>query len=352
MTDHRAMPYTLYMSDKLSRLTKKKQQLDKLHPLPPELVTNLDEWFKVEFTYSSNAIEGNTLSRMETAEVIERGITAVISGKSLKDQLEAINHAKAVELIKQLAKERKGHQFVTENDIKAIHKIILNNINDDWAGNYRLTEVFIRGSDAEFPSPNAVLYAMREFIQWLQDQQESHPVRVAADAHFKFVSIHPFIDGNGRTARLLMNLILMIHGYPMAVIRNEDRTEYLASFGIARKQNNMRPFYDLVERAVERSLDAYINAGKGKSIMGDFFPASNNQKLLKIGELAKETGETLHAIRHWIEKGLIEAAEQTEAGYQLFDRSMVERVKEIRRLQKENRLSLAEIKQRLVDVVK
>ena len=340
------------MDDLLKRLTEKKKKLEALRPLPKELEQNLEDWFKVELTYSSNAIEGNTLSRIETAEVIERGTAAVISGKSLKDQLEAINHAKAVGLIKQLAKDRKGHQFITEEDIKAIHKIILDGINDEWAGKYRRTEVFIRGSDAEFPAPNAVYYAMQEFIQWLQGQKVSHPVRVAAEAHFKLVSIHPFVDGNGRTARLLMNLILIVHGYPIAVIRNEDRVEYLASFGIARKQNNMQPFYDLVERAVERSLDAYINAEQGKSVMSDLFLASKNQKLLKIGELAKETGETLHTIRHWTEKGVLEVAEHTEAGYQMYDRSMVERVKEIRKLQKEKRLTLTEIKKKLIDVIK
>jgi len=343
------------MDDLLKRLTVKKKKLEALRPLPKELEQNLDEWFKVELTYSSNAIEGNTLSRIETAEVIERGVTAVISGKSLKDQLEAINHAKAVELIKQLAKERKGHQFITEDDIKAIHKIILDSINDEWAGKYRRTEIFIRGSDAEFPAPNAVHYAMQEFIQWLQGQEVSHPVLVAAEAHFKLVSIHPFVDGNGRTARLLMNLILIMHDYPVAVIRNEDRVEYLATFDEARNKKNMQPFYDIVGKAVERSLDIYIRAGKGEQPALRPFRASTtvrDGKLLKIGELAKETGETLHTIRHWTEKGLLEVAERTEAGYQLYNRSMIERIKAIRRLQKEKRLSLTEIKQKLIDVIK
>jgi len=344
------------MDDILKRLTVKKKKLEALRPLPKELEQNLEEWFKVELTYSSNAIEGNTLSRIETAEVIERGVTAVISGKSLKDQLEAINHAKAVELIKQLAKERKGHQFITEDDIKAIHKIILDSINDEWAGKYRRTEIFIRGSDAEFPAPNTIPYAMQEFIQWLQGQEVPHPVRVAADAHFNFVSIHPFIDGNGRTARLLMNLILIMHGYPMAVIRNEDRVQYLATFGEARDKKDMQPFYAMIENAVERSLDVYITAAKGgKRPLSPFtksLTTATDKKFLRIGELEKETGETLHAIRHWIEKGLLEAAEHTEAGYQLFDRSMIERVKEIRRLQKGKRLSLTEIKQKLIDMIK
>src|SRR3989344_9562720 len=211
------------MDNLLRQITEKKQKLDKFKPLSPELVKNLEEWLKIELTYSSNAIEGNTLSRIETAEDIERGTAAVISGKPLKDQLEAINHAKAIEFIKEMAKKRNGHQFITEQDILNIHKIILSGIQDDWAGKYRRTEVFIRGSDVQFPSPKAVPLAMQEFIDWLISSQEEHPVKIAADAHFKFVSIHPFVDGNGRTTRLLMNLILILNGYQMAIIRNEDR---------------------------------------------------------------------------------------------------------------------------------
>lgn len=252
------------MDDKLKKLTEKKQQLDKLRPLPKELEQSLEDWLKVELTYSSNAIEGNTLSRIETAEVIEKGVGAVISGKPLKDQLEAINHAKALDFIKNIAKETKSHQFIAEDHIKEIHKIILAGINDAWAGRYRTTEVFIRGSNTEFPMPSKIPRLMREFSKWLEGQQDVHPVRTASDSHFKLVSIHPFVDGNGRVARLLMNLILVINGYPMAVIRNEDRVEYLSTFDIARNDDNMKPFYNIIERAAERSLDAYLNAARGK----------------------------------------------------------------------------------------
>lgn len=251
------------MDDKLKRLTEKKQQLDKLRALPKELEQNLDDWLKVELTYSSNAIEGNTLSRIETAEVIEKGTSAVISGKPLKDQLEAINHAKALDYIKDVTKHFKSHQFITEDHIKAIHKIILTGIQDEWAGKYRNTEVFIRGSNTEFPMPSSIPHLMQEFANWLEGQQGLHPVRVSADAHFKLVNIHPFVDGNGRVARLLMNLILIVNDFPMAVIRNEDRIEYLSTFDIARS-GNMKPFYDVIEIAAEQSLDAYLNAAIGK----------------------------------------------------------------------------------------
>ena len=332
------------MNDILQRITAKKQKLDAYKPLPIELVKNIEDWLKVELTYSSNAIEGNTLSRIETAEVIEKGVTAVISGKPLKDQMEAINHAKAVEFIKNLSSIRKSHQFITQQDILDIHKIILTGIDDHWAGKYRNTEVFIRGSNAEFPLPHLVPLAMSQFIEWLEGQQDIHPVQVAADAHYKFVTIHPFIDGNGRTTRLLMNLILQIHGYPMAVIRNEDRTAYLHSYEIARNEHSLEPFYTIVFTAVERSLDLYLDGLKNKQPALDQFGFKRKTKLLKIGELAKKTGETIHTLRYWTKEGLLTVSDHTKGGYQLYNSAAADRVKNIRTLQKEKRLSLAEIK--------
>lgn len=334
------------MDNKLKQITEKKQKLDKFKPFPAELVKNLEEWLKIELTYSSNAIEGNTLSRIETAEVIERGTAAVISGKPLKDQLEAINHAKAVEFIKQLAKELKSHQSIEEKVILDLHKIILTGINDDWAGKYRRTGVFIRGSNAEFPLPNAIPYAMKEFIRWLKGQQEEHPVKIAADAHFKFVSIHPFIDGNGRTTRLLMNLILLLNGYPVAIIRKEDRIVYLNSFEIERNQHDLQPFYELIFKAVDRSLDIYLNVAEGKKqVLKGFGSISGN--LLKIGELAKVTGETIHTLRYWTKMGLLKIADYTQGGYQLYSPDITQKVKQIRKLQHEKRLTIEEIKETL-----
>lgn len=338
------------MEDTLQLLTKKKQELDSLQPIQKELKDNLNEWFKVELTYSSNAIEGNTLSRIETAEVIEKGVQAVISGKPLKDQLEAANHAKALDFIQELASIRKGHQFITEEDILAIHKIILTSIIDAWAGRYRKSEVFIRGSNTDFPLPNAVPYKMKEFIQWLQAQQDEHPVRIAANAHYKFVSVHPFIDGNGRTSRLLMNLILIMNGYPMAVIRFEDRVEYLKSLETAQTKGDLQPFYDIVEKAAGRSLDSYIHAAKNEPALTPFKTKTDRveaKDILKIGELAKATGVSEHTIRFWTEEGLLQVTRTTTGNYRLYDSAMIDIIKEIQRLKKELRLTLPEIKGRL-----
>lgn len=325
--------------DALKRLTEKKQKLDGFRPLPSAIVTNLTEWFKVELTYTSNAIEGNTLTRKETALVVEEGLT--VRGKTLKEHLEAINHADAMDFIQGLVgKKRKD---ITQRDVLDIHALILKKIEDENAGRYRNVAVRIRGADVILPNPLKIPELMDGFFAWLHGENTDHPVKIAADAHIKLVSIHPFADGNGRTARLLLNLLLMQKGYPPALVRKEDRDIYIDSIEKVQLSNNFDDYYKVMYRAIDRSLDIYLDAAEGKTPQTTIV----QKRLLKIGELARETGESLNAIRHWTQKGLLEVAEHTEAGYQLFDRSMVERVKEIRRLQKEERLSIEEIKSRL-----
>ncbi|OGH05276.1 MAG: cell filamentation protein Fic [Candidatus Levybacteria bacterium RBG_16_35_11] len=326
------------MNDLLSKLTQKKQKLDSFRPLSLALVNNLDEWFKVELTYTSNAIEGNTLTRKETALVVEEGIT--VRGKTLKEHLEAINHAQALDFIKDFVGKKR--EDLTKRELLGMHGLILKKIDDDDAGKYRNVAVRIKGTDVILPNPLKVPELMDSFFEWLHGKNNDHPVKIAADAHIKLVSIHPFLDGNGRTARLLMNLLLMQKGYPPALVRKEDREAYIDSIQKAQLNNNFKDYYKVIYKAIDRSLDIYLDAVEGKT------PTSVVQKrLLRIGELAEETGETLHSIRHWLEKGLLEVAEHTRAGYQLFDRSMIEKVKEIRRLQREERLTIEEIKNRL-----
>lgn len=329
------------MDDLLKRLAEKKQKLDSFRPLPSALVNNLEEWFRVELTYTSNAIEGNTLTRKETALVVEGSIT--VRGKTLKEHLEAINHAEALDFIKELVGKRR--KDLTKREVLDIHALILKKIDDENAGRYRSVAVRIRGADVILPNPLKVQELMDNFFKWLHGKNNDHSVKIAADAHFKLVSIHPFSDGNGRTARLLMNLLLMQKGYPPALVRKEDRDIYIDSIEKAQLSEDFDDYYKVIYRAIDRSLDIYLDAVEGKTPK----TAVVQKRLLRIGELAKETGETLHAIRHWVEKGLVEVAEHTEAGYQLFDRSIIERVKEIRRLQKEERLSIDEIKRRLFD---
>ena len=321
-----------------SKLTHKKKLLDSFRPLPPALVHNLDSWFKVELTYTSNAIEGNTLTRRETAVVIEKGLT--VGGKSLKEHLEATNHAKALDLV-QLLIEKKPFQL-TSKDILTIHDIILKGIDDDNAGHYRNVPVRISGSTVVLPNPRKVPDLMDEFQAWLTGKHDLHPVEFAGEAHYRLVTIHPFVDGNGRTARLLMNLLLMMHGYPPAIIRKRDRLAYISALEKAQLGGLKVDYEKIINKAADRSLDIYLKTVKGDAFTGDI----DTDDLFKIGELAKATGMTVPTIRFWTKEGLLEVAEVTESGYQLYASDMIQRSEQIKKL-KGQRLTLAEIKQRI-----
>lgn len=265
------------MDEMLQQLTTKKQKLDTYRPLPPELVKNLDDWFRVELTYTSNAIEGNSLTRAETALVVEKGLT--VQGKSLTEHLEAANHAQALDYVKTLV--GKTRQDVTEPDILDIHRLILNKIETGNAGRYRTQHARLTGTDVVLPNPIKVPALMTEFIKWLVGRNSDHIVKIGADAHYKLVSIHPFSDGNGRTARLLMNLLLMQQGYPPAIIRKEDRLAYINSLEKAQKGNGLDDFYNLIYSAVDRSLDIYLEAVEPGQ-QQRFYTTAEVAKLLQV----------------------------------------------------------------------
>lgn len=273
--------------DVFKRIDEKKRQLDAARPLPIELVRNLQEWFAIEFTYTSNALEGNTLSLSETAMVVEKGIT--VGGKTIREHLEAINHAQAIDFIAKLAHKQRADLAI--DDILAIHKIVLQKIDDMNAGVLRKVQVRITGSVTIFPNSAKVPFLMVEFMQWLQSASD-HPIIIAALAHYKLVTIHPFVDGppsrelwrtapaealqsssealckrgaeagNGRAARLLMNLLLLQCGYPLAIIKKEQRSEYIHAIEYARKTDDFVQFYEVIVRAVEYTLDSYLQAIK------------------------------------------------------------------------------------------
>lgn len=243
----------------LEKLSYKKKRLDDLRPLPQALVRNLDDWFRVELTYTSNAIEGNTLTRRETALVVEKGLT--VGGKSLAEHLEARNHAHALDWIKEQVKRKP--ESLTEKDILHIHDIILKGIDDANAGHYRSVPVRIAGSTVVLPNPRKVPHLMQDFAQWLSCAQGLHPVELAAEAHYRLVSIHPFVDGNGRSARLLMNMILLMSGYPAAIIRKRDRLVYIGALEKAQLGGSKDDYFKIIANAVDRSLDIYLEAVAG-----------------------------------------------------------------------------------------
>jgi len=289
------------MDDILQKLHVKKQRLDNNKPLPDELIKNLEEWFRIELTYTSNAIEGNTLTRQETAMVVEEGLT--VQGKSLVEHQEAINHAKAFDFIQMLVSKKR--QELTARDILDIHSIILNKIDDPNKGRYRNVAVRLRGSETILPNAPKVPELMDEFIAWLQSEIEDTPIKIATDAHFKLVSIHPFVDGNGRTARLLMNLLLMQLGYPPAIVRKEDRSAYINSLEKAQTKDDLADYYTLIFEAIDRSLDIYLEAVESERA-GVKEPTSE-QRFFITEEVSKLLQVDPETVRRYVRKGDLRA---------------------------------------------
>jgi Fic family protein len=321
------------------KLDSKKKRLDALRPLKPALVLNLEEWFRVELTYTSNAIEGNTLTRQETAVVLEKGIT--VGGRTVREHLEATNHARALDWLKEVVSSPRHP--VGEKEILELHGMILKGIDDAHAGRYRTLMVRISGSTVVLPNARKVPELMGQFAAWLKSAQGLHPAELASQAHYRLVSIHPFVDGNGRTTRLLMNLLLMRKGYPPAFIRTRERLAYLNGLEKAQLIGNMQDYESLMFKMMDRSLEIYLKAARGESPAPE---AQETASLLRIGALARKTGESTATLRHWTKEGLLSPADHTESGYTLYPLEAVEKVKLIREWQGK-RLSLSEIKREL-----
>jgi len=322
----------------LNKIISMQKELDQYRPFDRDILDNLERWFEVELTYTSNAIEGNTLTRLETALVLEKGIT--VGGKPLKDHLEAINHQNAISLMQQMVQT----QTVSLGDILSIHHLILKGIDDVNAGQIRRVPVRISGSSVVLPNSLKVPMLLDEFMVWLQESKE-HPVTLAALAHHKLVTIHPFVDGNGRTARLLMNLILMQHGYPPAIISPKERLAYIQSLEQSQLGGRLDSYLDIIYKAVIRSLTIYLKALRKERPER----LTRTGALLKIGQLAKEANESSSTIRYWTKIGLLEVVTTTPSGYQLYDRRMVDQCCQIRDLQKQ-RYTLDEIATKFLSI--
>ena len=245
-----------YLEKKIKdRIENKLKVLNKLRPLPPSAVQKLKEQFRIEMTYNSNGIEGNSLTLKETFLVINEGIT--IKGKPLKDHLEAKNHYEALEYLSGLA-ERSRKQTISEQLIRGLHQLVIQETEKGWAGKYRNSDIIIGGAEHKPPEAIDVPPEMEKLIRWWRkNQKKLHLIELAAILHHKLVYIHPFFDGNGRTARLVMNLLLLRAGYPLAVVLKNDRKKYYRVLAQADKEN-LIPFVRFVAQAVERSLDVYL----------------------------------------------------------------------------------------------
>lgn len=236
-----------------SRILKKKAALAKLRPFNSGALARLQETFRVDLTYNSNAIEGNSLSLAETKLVLEEGLT--IGGKTMREHLEVTNHSRAIDFVESLVKK----QTLEEIDVLNLHALILDRIDPQNAGFYRQGTVMISGTDYRPPNPAKVPALMQEVYALLK-AKGGEPIETGAKIHQRFVDIHPFIDGNGRTARLLLNLHLMRNGYPPVIILRAERAKYIRTIMKTRAENDITPFANFVARALERSLDIYLDS--------------------------------------------------------------------------------------------
>jgi Fic family protein len=234
-------------------IEQKKAQLDRLRPLSGGALAQLQKYYDVELTYTSNAIEGNTLSRRETAEVIEHGIT--VGGKSLRDHLEAVDHYEAVQWIRELAAQATP---LGESTVCELHRRIVARSQPAIAGVYSPHPRRIAGSPVIFPNPLTTPKLMEEFGAWLSSAPSTP--EGAFEGHYRLTAIHPFSDGNGRTARLLMNLMLIRGGYPPVTVRPEDRKTYLDALERGSLADDLRPFQSFMHERLDATLGEYLSA--------------------------------------------------------------------------------------------
>jgi len=253
-----------------------------LRPLAPETLKSLRDYYRVGLTFSSNALEGNSLTESETKVVIEDGLT--IEGKPLRDVYEAVGHARAYDYLYQLA----THKTLEEQDILELHRLFYQQIDAEHAGKYRNMVVFISGSQYTVTPPQKVGPEMKKFVDWFNRQEtKMHPVEFAALVHKKFVFIHPFIDGNGRLARLLMNLALLRNEYSIALIPAVLRHEYIASLELAHTDDkHFKEF--IADRVIATQLDLLRLLNNG---------GVNNDGEINNGGVNLLENELLHTIQ-------------------------------------------------------
>ena len=241
------------MNNILTEIEQLKAELDKFRSLDNERIR---EALAIEYTYESNRIEGNTLTLRETDLVINKGLT--IGGKSMREHLEAINHKDAIDYIKEIAQKETE---LSELVIKDIHALILRSIDKENAGIYRKVPVMISGARHIPPQPYLIEKLMEEYFEFYEANKDTlHPVVLSAEMHERLLSIHPFIDGNGRTSRLVMNLLLIRNGYPIANIKGdtESRLQYYAALEAVQVVGDKNSFIQFISLEVKKSLEHYL----------------------------------------------------------------------------------------------
>lgn len=237
----------------LQRVEQKKNRLAELRPIPAIAMAKLRESLMMEWTYHSNAIEGNTITLQETRVILSDGMT--VGGKTLREHFETLNHHEAIARLERMVNSR---YQLSAADILTIHALVLQRIEKDYAGRYRNSGVRITGANFTPPNARKVDDLMEELIAWVNEKNEIPLIIKTVIFHHRMIWIHPFFDGNGRTARLMFNLLLMNAGFPPAIILQQDRKKYYDSLNRA-NLGNYEKLTLLILQALERSLDIYLS---------------------------------------------------------------------------------------------
>ncbi|MBO6273071.1 Fic family protein [bacterium] len=298
----------------LSKIASKRDKFKKLFN-DDKSKEQLYKWLKSELTYTSNNIEGNTLTRKETRLVIEEDITS--SSKPFVHYQEAVNHAKAFDYIIDILKSKTA---ISENIVLDIHKKLLSGIDDYNAGFYRNCPVRISGSQVILPNPMKVPDLMKEF--WGK-YKSSTKIEDIIKLHLDFVSIHPFSDGNGRCARLLMNLLLMQNGFCPIIIRPRDRKRYINSIEKAQLTGNIDDYMKFMVTRLSQSFDTIFDIYEPKKEV-------ENAKLMTIAKFAKAVELPVSTIRYWVKVGKLKPTMYTESGYMMFSYEQINKVKRLK----------------------
>ncbi len=234
-----------------------KAELDKFRPFDENIVKQLKEYYRISLTYTSNALEGNTLTETETKVIIEDGLT--IGGHPIKEIQETIGHSKAYDLLYNLIKTAE----ITEENILELHRLFYEQIDPENAGRYRDKKVIITGTEYIPPAPDALSKLMKDFCALIPEQKAKlHPVEFVAWLHMNFVNIHPFTYGNGRTARLLTNLALLQAGYSIIIIPPVVRADYINSIREAQTNGKQEMFLNFLSEMVLESMKDYLRIVK------------------------------------------------------------------------------------------
>ena len=268
------------MSNVIEEIDRLKEEFDALRPLPPDVLGQIEQKLRIESNYHSNAVEGNSLTLGETRSLILHGLTA--SGKPMRDHLDIEGHDEAVKAMEGAVRR---NELLNEVFIRNLHQVLLkepyenDSITPDGQpvkrriaiGEYKIQPNNVRTSTGEiyyFTPPDQVKPAMGDLIDWYRKQEDEgeHPIVIAATFHYRFTRIHPFDDGNGRMARLLMNMILIKHGYTVAVVPVEQRDQYIGMLEQADKTEDLVEFIAYVAHCCKYTLNLHLRAARGEDI--------------------------------------------------------------------------------------